>query len=1111
MMNITQRRFGFCACSILATLLCGLQVQANADEPIRLANDPAVSPDGSTIAFAYQNDIWTVSSAGGSATRLTVHPASEADPHFSPDGKLLAFTSNRTGSRQVYVMPVAGGSPRQLTHHTEGYAIEDWYPDSQALLVSGSRDHFWRSADRLFRIPVEGRTAERAVFNAACSEGRISPDGKRILFVREGERWWRKQYRGARMAQIWLYDIESQEYERLVDKSAACRSPLWKRDGSGFYFVGDETGSFNLWVYDFESEVSTQLTQFADDSVVFPAISHDGSTIVFRHLFDLYRYSPGSSEAPVRLEIVDAGDRLDDGIDRRTLENATDVAFSNDGLEIAFVSGGDLWVMDTELREPQQITDTAAFESDPVFSPDGNRVLFIHAGNGRTDIWQAERSDSDLYWWQNSEFTLKQLTDDTETEGDLTWSPDGKHVAFVRERGDLWLMESDGKNPRKLVTGFLTPDFDFSPDGKWIVYSLSDDEFNNEIWVKPIDGSREPFNISRHPDNDGNPVWSPDGRIIAFTGQRIDTDVDIHFVWLRAEDEDKTSRARRLEKALEKIQKARKQKPNGKKDAPKPDDKKPDEESAEESGDDEKEEKEDKKEEEELPEVVIDFEGIHDRIHRISIPDTSERGLLFSPDSKKLAFSARIADKSGTYTVEIPDGLTPKLLSTTTGFRGRWLKKPDLIAWISGGKPATLSGKGEAKSYAFRAFQEVDRAAYHQAGFDSAWRTMRDWWYDGRFNNRNWDEIRRKYRDMASDTADRNALATVISLMLGELNGSHLGFTPTGGARQRNSDDWNEVTAHLGVRFVDGYNGPGLKVRDVIPESPATRQASQIDAGEIILSIDGTPVDPAFDLTQVLNGRMERDISLRVRNSDGEDRDITLRPFSYGQARRRLYDKWEQDNRKRVEELSNGKFGYCHIARMDSTSFAQFQQDLYDVGYGKDGLVIDVRNNPGGSTTDHLLTALTQPVHAITVPRGGSPGYPHDRKVYASWSKPIVVLCNQSSGSNAEIFSHAIKTLDRGKVVGVPTAGAVISTGSAAIMDLGILRRPFRGWYVLGTGEDMELNGAVPDFVLWPEPGQLSAGHDIQLDKAVEVLRADVEEWLDRPQAELRKASERGQ
>jgi tricorn protease len=251
---------------------------------------------------------------------------------------------------------------------------------------------------------------------------------------------------------------------------------------------------------------------------------------------------------------------------------------------------------------------------------------------------------------------------------------------------------------------------------------------------------------------------------------------------------------------------------------------------------------------------------------------------------------------------------------------------------------------------------------------------------------------------------------------------------------------------------------------------------------------------------------MERDIVLTVQNGD-KTREVTLRPISYITARRLLYDDWIAENRKAVEKASGGTLGYLHISAMDDASFQKFQEELYHAGAGKDGLIIDVRENGGGSTTDHLLTALTQPRHALTLPRGGKvPGYPQDRMIYATWHKPVVVMCNQNSYSNAEIFSHAIKTLKRGKVVGVTTAGGVISTGAASIMDIGTLRLPFRGWYGLENGQDMELNGAKPDFIVWPQPGDQT---DRQLDKAVEVLKADVETWKKRPQPKLINASER--
>jgi tricorn protease len=413
---------------------------------------------------------------------------------------------------------------------------------------------------------------------------------------------------------------------------------------------------------------------------------------------------------------------------------------------------------------------------------------------------------------------------------------------------------------------------------------------------------------------------------------------------------------------------------------------------------------------------------------------------------------------------------------------------------------------------------------------------MRDHYYDERLGNRNWDAVRRKYADVAAQSPDKETFATLVQLMLGELNGSHLGFFPASGqgpggapgpgprrgprgpgapvapaAEGAGDPRWNVATAHFGLRFEPGYKGPGLKVRDVIPGTAADHKATRIVAGEILLAVDGATVDPALDLTKVLNGPTERDVKLTVLNLEGKEREVTLRPTTFQAARTLLYDKWVKDNRKTVEELSKGTLGYLHIQGMSLPSFYKFEEELYSAGAGKSGLIIDVRENGGGSTADHLLTALTQPAHAITIPRGGGQGYPQDRRVYATWTKPIVVLCNQNSFSNAEIFSHAIKTLKRGKLVGVPTAGGVISTGGTSIMDLGLLRLPTRGWFILDSGEDMELNGAVPHYTLWPHPADFARGFDAQLSKAVEVLSADVKEDAQRPRPKLRKATERGE
>jgi tricorn protease len=1128
-------------------LLFGGHAPGQAKEAIRLAANPGLSPDGATLAFDWNGDIWSVPITGGTARQLTQHPGRDREPRYSPDGKEIAFTSDRDGNPQLYVIPATGGVPKQLTFHSGGYALQEWAPDGKSLLVQATRDHFWRHAERLFLIARGERTAEHLLFDDYGSSGTLSPDGKRLLFTREGEAWWRKGYKGSQASQVWLYDLDRKSFTKVLGSETGCRWPMWRPDGKAFFYVGAQSGTGNLWEYDLDLSTSRQLTRFEGDPVVFPCIARDGSAIVFRQLFDFYRYHPAGKDAPKKIEIFHEGDRVTERRERRVLQTASQVAFTGDGLEVAFTAGGDLWIMDTELREPRQVTTSAEEERFPVFAPDGESILFVSDAGGKNDLWKAERSDPKKYWWQNKTFKVQRLTDTGDVRSGVKFSPDGTQVAFIRGRGDLWVTGTDGKGGKRLLQSFDAPDFDWSPDGKWVVYAQNDNDFNRDIWLVPADGSARPYNLSRHPYNERNPVWSPDGKVIAFTGQRPSgrESTNISFVWLRAEDDERSLRDRSLEKALDKMNKGRN--PVAKKFG---------------AGAEGAEGKGVAGKKAPVAPVVIDFDRLHERVRRVSLGSGTVGQLFWSPDSKKLAFTGTVDGKSGTFTIDVQEDAMPKQLSPASGTQARWLRQGNQIVWLAGGVPSSLpatggggaaptgaptglagrgrfgappaatpttttaadAGGGGGTAYRFQALQEVDVPKKNAAVFDLCWRTMRDNWYDDRLGNKDWEGVRRKYTDMAAQAPDMETLTTVIQQMLGELNGSHLGFTPSLGGgggpalgpRRRvgapaalGGATFAEVTAHLGVRFQPDFAGPGLKVRDVIPGGPADHKKSRIAAGEVVVSIDGVAVNPKLDLTTILNGPLNRDVQLKVRDAAGQERDVTLRPTAYAVVRTLLYEKWVRDNRKAVEDASKGALGYLHISAMSMPSFNRFEEELYSQGAGKDGLVIDVRENGGGSTTDHLLTSLTQPTHAITVPRGGGPGYPQDRRVYATWNKPIVVLCNQFSFSNAEIFSHAIKTLKRGQVVGVPTAGGVISTGAAPIMDIGMLRLPTRGWFLIGDGQDMELNGAVPHHIVWPQPGEMPQGRDVQLARAVEVLLADVNEWRQRPQPRLQRATER--
>ncbi len=1218
-------------------LLPALQVAVADEEPegaMRMADSFALTKDGSDVILSWRGDLWMVGREGGSARRLTFHPARDTRPFVSPDGKHIAFVSDRSGTEQVHVMPIAGGRPRQVTLHSEGARVYGWFPDSRHLLTRSARDHHWRSSYRFFKKPLDPEKAGELLFNAACGYGSLSPDGNWIAFTREGMTWTRKRYRGPKASQIWLYSLQDKTFTRLSKGNHGELWPLWS-GGKWLTYVSEESGTWNLWRRHTATGEKTQVTFFEDDGVSVPAISGDRSTIVFRRLFDTYTLPAAGSATPQRLMAVDTGDPTVELLERRSLSRATDVAFTDDAREIAFIAGGDLWVMDTELKEPKRVTSTADAESEPVFAKDHGALYFVSDAGGGPDIWRARRADEKKYWWQNDEFLVERLTRDERAEYELRITPDGKRLAYISGT-ELRTSDLDGKDIRTHAGSFSGVDYSFSPDGRWVAYAKPDDDFNWDVWIVPTDGSREPFNVSRHPDNDAYPAWSPDGKILAFTGRRWNEESDICYVWLRKEDAERGQRDRTLEKALKKM-KGRKAKtpkkaktpakpkatperaarPSAKAAAesdplagtwkgtlsgpqPLPEDgvgltfqitrnadggyactidlkdnfsgaaetlsfdpesgaltftvktqlghlrsegkvdgariegtwaiegvmegtyelmreaaaagagKQPEKTGVEPeagTGKKAKTEKKAKPKKREAKPIEIDFDGLEDRIQRISIPDSRERGLFWSHDGKRLAFEASIDGKSGLYTVGFPDDLRPKLLSSSRGSDPRWLKEGNQIVWLSSGAPATLSSSGRGKSYRFSVRQEVFLPDVHAAAFDAAWRTMRDRYYDPHMGGADWPAVRAKYAPMARQCVTGAELELVMNLMLGELNGSHLGFRSS--QRSWSRSGWRDVTGHLGCRFDPAWDGEGLRVLDVVPGTPADQARSRIRAGEIVLAIDGRPVGTATNVDLLLTGDPQREVAVSVRNAEGEERTVPMRPTTYRSVRRALYDHWIDTTRERVEKASGGRLGYLHVRSMNWSSFHRFEAELYKVGYGKDGLIIDVRDNGGGFTTDHLLTCLTQPRHATTIPRHGGRGYPHDRMVYAPWHKPVVVLCNQNSFSNAEIFAHAIKTLKRGQVVGVQTAGGVISTGRTMIEGVGSLRLPFRGWFLRDDGEDMELNGCMPHHVVWPKPGDLEAGIDRQADKAVEVGLEAVKAWKARKQPEPKYASQR--
>lgn len=1050
----------------LKLFLCAVAAAAlvNAAE-VKLGATAALSPDGKSLVFEWQEDLWAVSSSGGVARALTRNPAVDRFPVFSPDGSQIAFLSGRDGTFQTYVMPSAGGSPQQVTFHSEGSTPQDWFPDGSRLLVRGSRENGDLLPYRFASVVATQRVAEKLLFDDAGDWGRISPDGSKMLFTRLGEDSYRRGYRGSKAAQIWSYDLAKGSFAlvaRMADGSE-CRWPLWKPDGKGIYFVreGKERGTFNLFEKALPDGKDKQLTFFKDFSVMFPAVSRDGSTVVFRNGFDFYRWQPGA-EQPTKIVITTADDNgVVEKSRRMTYDNATavdttgSVDFTDDAKQIVFAGGANLWVMDTVVREPVRMTTgEGVLDNWALFGPGDKAVYFIRDEGHRANVFKATRGDDKLPWWRNEKFKVEQITNDERSRAKLQIAPRGGLMAWVEQPGTLWVSKLDGTEPHKLCTSPMDLDYDWSPDGKWIVAAVQDSDDNRDIWIHSTDGSREPYNLSRHPNWDGFPKWSPDGRVIAYAGRTYDNDIDLYYVWLREEDHgrlEKETERRRLADA--EIKEAKKADTNAPPAPP-------------------------------TTNVVgtrIDFDGLFERVQRHKISAVSPENLAWSQDGKALSFQATVDGKPGTWKVFFPHPGKPEVVSASRGDWPKWTDKAYL--WAIDGVPAALDAK-----YTFRIQFERDQTAWRTFGFRRMWRQLRDNFYDAKMNNLDWNAVRLRYEPLVAQVDD-TGFARIIEMMMGELNASHLGYTPT----KRTTTIpgvWPVITGHLGVKFDPKHTGPGLRVASVIPDSPADRDITRIAPGDLITAIEDTPVSPTTDLTQLLNGPLPRYANLDLERGTEKKR-IRLPLTAPDKVRELEHEADIKLARTRTHDWSKGRAGYIDIAHMRTEDLRAFEKEVYAQGFGREGLVIDVRDNTGGFVADQILAILCHPNHSVTIPRGGEPSYQGGYIGHPFWMKPIVVLCNEYTVSNGEIFSHAIKNTKRGKLVGAPTQAGVISTGERTILDMGTFRNPHRGWFPLPSGLDMERHGAIPDILVHETPATRSANEDPQLKAAVEALLKD--------------------
>jgi len=1054
-------------------------IAAAADAP--LPRHPAPSPDGAQIAFSWQGDIWLVAADGGDARRLTAHPADERHPLWSRDGRLIAFASNRHGNPDIFIMPADGSqAPRRLTYASVTDTPLDFTPDGTAVLFASDRAMGIRWMPQLWTVPVAGGTP--AMADAAFAEQAVyAPSGETMITVRGATKWTRRGYRGAANRELWLTD-GSGEYQQLTTFDGDDDCPSWIDDHT-VAFLSSRNGRKNVFALDVATGAVTALTSHEGSAVRFPRAAADGSLVAYEFEDALWTVGPDGG-SPSRLSISVPADSLVNPVQRRTsTSDATDLAVSPDGTLAAFLVHGDIFVTDIVSKKDQeiaapatnQVTDTPEQEGSIQWSPDGEHLLFTAAAAeaGGFDLFSVALADDDLGWTESFDFEITPVVAGAANERDARFSPTGDRIAFIRGKGDLVVADADGGNEIVLHRHFYPPTFAWSPDGKWIAFASEDQHANSEIYLVSAEGG-EPYNVSRHPDFDELPVWSPDGKRLAWASQRQDNSFDVWAVWLTDADH------RRTNAEWLKVWNGDDE-PEGGEDESEGDSEDADE------GDDAPD----------LPEVVIDFDRLWQRSRQLTSMNGDQFPVAIGPDGKRIVFLSRAEGEADLFSVRF-DG--EEVESLTEGDTG-----PDAVQLIddatlfflnSGGSIQRIGLDGAAGDpVPFRARYTVDTRVEREVVYDEAWQALNENFYDPAFHGADWDAIYDRYRPWAREASSDADFADVLNLMLGELNASHMGYYPRG----RRAANPGDQTGFIGAVFDPTAGGPGLLVTEVLPDSPADHPDVRLTAGERILEVDGAAVDETTNIYDLLVDTIGERVRLTIRDDDGEARRAVVRPVSSGAESQLRYEEWVRQRRALVDEWSEGRLGYLHIQGMSAPSFEVFERDLFAAADGKEGLVIDVRSNGGGWTTDYLMAVLMVRRHAYTVPRDADESvrsYPtSERLPVGAYTRPAVALCNEDSYSNAEIFSWAFQTLERGPLVGSPTFGAVISTGGTRLINGGWVRLPGRGWYVAGDGTNMENNGAQPDVVVWQPPAEdSSATVDTQLAEAVRVRLENIED-----------------